>query len=103
MLPSASIGGRKKALHGMYEPVHGSAPDISGQDKANPLAMIQSFAMCLKYSFDMGEDADLIEQACKNVLDAGLRTPDILEAGMTKISTTDMGDHVTKELDKLSA
>ena len=105
MLPSASLGaadsdGRRKAL---YEPVHGSAPDIAGQGIANPMAMIQSFAMCLKYSFDMGEDADLIEQACKNVLDAGLRTADIMEAGMTKISTTQMGDSLAKELDKLAA
>ena len=105
MLPSASLGaadsdGRRKAL---YEPVHGSAPDIAGQGIANPMAMIQSFAMCLKYSFDMGEDADLIEQACKNVLDAGLRTADIMEAGMTKISTTQMGENVAKELDKLAA
>ncbi|MEQ9557614.1 MAG: 3-isopropylmalate dehydrogenase [Rhodospirillales bacterium] len=105
MLPSASLGaadsdGRRKAL---YEPVHGSAPDIAGQGIANPMAMIQSFAMCLKYSFDMGEDADLIEQACKNVLDQGLRTADIMEAGMTKISTTQMGDSLAKELDKLAA
>ncbi len=105
MLPSASLGaadesGRRKAL---YEPVHGSAPDIAGQGIANPLAMIQSFAMCLKYSFDMGEDADLIDQACKNVLDGGLRTADIMEAGMTKISTDQMGENVAKELDKLSA
>ncbi|MEQ9682227.1 MAG: isocitrate/isopropylmalate family dehydrogenase, partial [Rhodospirillales bacterium] len=63
----------------------------------------QSFAMCLKYSFDMGEDADLIEQACKNVLDQGLRTADIMETGMTKISTTQMGDSLAKELDKLAA
>ena len=105
MLPSASLGaadsdGRRKAL---YEPVHGSAPDIAGQGIANPLAMIQSFAMCLKYSFDMGEDADLIEQACKNVLDQGLRTADIMEDGMSKISTSEMGESVAKELDKLAA
>ncbi|PIW26721.1 MAG: 3-isopropylmalate dehydrogenase [Rhodospirillales bacterium CG15_BIG_FIL_POST_REV_8_21_14_020_66_15] len=105
MLPSASLGaadadGRRKAL---YEPVHGSAPDIAGQGIANPLAMIQSFAMCLKYSFDMGEDADLVEQACRNALDAGLRTADIMEAGTTKISTSQMGEAVTRELDKLAA
>ena len=73
MLPSASLGpadelGRRLAL---YEPVHGSAPDIVGQGKANPLAMIQSYAMMLRYSFDMGEDADLVEQAVRNVLDLG--------------------------------
>ena len=105
MLPSASLGaadasGRRKAL---YEPVHGSAPDIAGQDKANPLAMIQSFAMCLKYSFDMGEDADLIDQACKNVLDRGVRTADIAEKGQTAISTTAMGETLVKELDTLAA
>jgi len=70
MLPSASLGeadesGRRRA---MYEPVHGSAPDIAGEDKANPLATILSYAMCLRYSFDMGEDADMIEKAVENVL-----------------------------------
>lgn len=78
MLPSASLGeadaqGRRKAL---YEPVHGSAPDIAGKDMANPLATIMSFAMCLRYSFDMAAEADLIETAVKNVLKGGLRTAD---------------------------
>ncbi|MEK9673243.1 MAG: 3-isopropylmalate dehydrogenase [Rhodospirillaceae bacterium] len=105
MLPSASLGaadadGRRRAL---YEPVHGSAPDIAGKELANPLAMIQSFAMCLKYSFDMGDDADLVDQACKNVLDAGQRTADIMEDGMEKISTSAMGAAVVRELDKLAA
>ncbi len=105
MLPSASLGaadsdGRRRA---MYEPVHGSAPDIAGQDLANPLAMVQSFVMCLKYSFDMGEDADLIDQACKNVLDAGKRTSDIAEEGVGAISTTAMGEALVAELDSLAA
>ena len=79
MLPSASLGATnaKGKRPGMYEPVHGSAPDIAGQDKANPLAMIMSFAMMLKYSFDMLEDSNIIEKAIQNVLSKGLRTLDI--------------------------
>ncbi len=104
MLPSASLGpadnaGRRRAL---YEPVHGSAPDIAGQGKANPLAMIQSYAMMLRYSFDMGEDADLVEQAVRNALAAGLRTSDIMQAGMTAVSCERMGEAITLELDKLA-
>jgi 3-isopropylmalate dehydrogenase len=104
MLPSASLGapdaaGKRKAL---YEPVHGSAPDIAGKDVANPLATILSFAMCLRYSFDMGAEADLIETAVKNVLKGGLRTADIMQAGKAKVSTTVMGEAVVRELDKLS-
>jgi len=105
MLPSASLGaaddsGRRKAL---YEPVHGSAPDIAGESKANPLATVLSFAMCLRYSFDMGEDADMLEKACANVLDAGYRTGDIMQDGMTLVSTQQMGEKVCDELDKLAA
>jgi 3-isopropylmalate dehydrogenase len=105
MLPSASLGapdesGRRRAL---YEPVHGTAPDIAGRELANPLAMLLSFAMCLRYSFDMIEDADLLETAVRNVLDAGLRTADIMQPGKTKVSTTEMGEAVTKELDRLAA
>ena len=105
MLPSASLGapdsdGRRKA---MYEPVHGSAPDIAGEDKANPLATILSYAMTLRYSFDMAEDANYIEQAVQNVLANGLRTGDIMQPGMTLVSCTQMGNAVTKELDKLAA
>ena len=104
MLPSASLGapdesGRRKA---MYEPVHGTAPDIAGQDKANPLAMILSYAMCLRYSFDMGEDADLVETAVQNVLESGVRTGDIMQPGMTLISCGQMGEAVTAELGKLA-
>ncbi len=103
MLPSASIGaadaaGKRKAL---YEPVHGSAPDIAGKDLANPLATILSFAMMLRYSFDMDEDAGMIEQAVKNVLAGGLRTADIMQPGKARVSTTVMGESITRELDKL--
>ncbi len=103
MLPSASLGaadadGKRKAL---YEPVHGSAPDIAGQDIANPLATILSFAMMLRYSFDMGDDATLIENAVQNVLKGGLRTGDIMQPGMAKVSTTVMGESLINELDKL--
>ena len=103
MLPSASLGaadaaGKRKAL---YEPVHGSAPDIAGQDIANPLATILSFAMMLRYSFDMGGDATLIEDAVQNVLKGGLRTADIMQPGMAKVSTTVMGESLINELDKL--
>ncbi len=105
MLPSASLGasdesGRQAAL---YEPVHGSAPDIAGQGIANPLAQILSFSMLLRYSFDMFEDADLVDQAVQNVLDQGLRTGDIMGDGKTQVSTAAMGDAITKELDKLAA
>jgi len=105
MLPSATLSGadasgRRRAL---YEPVHGSAPDIAGEDKANPLATILSYAMTLRYSFDMNEDADLIEKAVANVLASGLRTGDIMQDGMTLVSCTAMGEAVTIELDKLAA
>jgi len=102
-LPSASLGdvdehGRRKAL---YEPVHGSAPDIAGQKIANPIATILSYAMALRYSFDMPEEAELIEKAVQNVLGSGMRTADIMSAGMTKVSTTEMGDIILRELDKI--
>jgi 3-isopropylmalate dehydrogenase len=106
MLPSASLGaedpttGRRMAL---YEPVHGSAPDIAGQGKANPLAEILSFAMLLRYSFDMGEDADMLEKAVDNVLNSGIRTGDIMTPGGTLVSTEGMGTAIMAELDKLAA
>ena len=104
MLPSASLGpvnssGKRAA---MYEPVHGSAPDIAGEGKANPLAMIMSFAMMLKYSFDMNEDSALIEQAVQQVLSKGLRTEDIAKSGEAAISTQEMGQAVIDELAILS-
>ena len=105
MLPSASLGspdssGRRMAL---YEPVHGSAPDITGQGLANPLATLLSFAMMLRYSFDLDEDAEMVETAARNVLNGGLRTADIMQPGMAKVSTTVMGESITQELDKLAA
>ena len=105
MLPAASLGeadpsGRCPAL---YEPVHGSAPDIAGQGIANPLATILSFSMLLRYSFDIDEDAEMIDRAVKVVLDSGMRTEDIMETGKTKVSTDEMGEAVLKELDKLVA
>ena len=104
MLPSASLGPEKEngTRAAMYEPVHGSAPDIAGQSKANPLAMIMSFAMMLKYSFDMEEDSKLIEKAVQNVLLKGLRTADIKDGADEIISTTEMGVAVIEELKILS-
>jgi len=103
MLPSASLGapdatGRRLAL---YEPVHGSAPDIAGKGIANPLAMVLSFAMMLRYSFDLSEDAKLIETAVEKVLAGGLRTADIQAVGTARVSTQVMGEAVVRELDKL--
>ena len=82
----------------MYEPVHGSAPDIAGQDKANPMACILSFAMALRYSFDLGAEADHLEQAAERVLAKGYRTGDIMNAGGQLVSTTQMTDAVLAEL-----
>ena len=102
MLPSASLGapmanGRPKAL---YEPVHGSAPDIAGQAKANPIACILSFAMALRYSFDQGDEAARLEQAVESVLASGARTADLMgPEGGTPISTSEMGDAILAALD----
>ena len=95
MLPSASLDVNGK---GMYEPCHGSAPDIAGQGLANPLATILSAAMMLRYSLDEGETADRIEAAVSNVLDQNLRTADIWSEGMQKVSTSEMGDAVVAAL-----
>ena len=105
MLPSASLGEMDPAgcRPALYEPVHGSAPDIAGQGIANPLATILSYSMLLRYSFNMEDDADIIDQAVRNVLDKGLRTSDIMEPGKSKVSTESMGKAITNELDKLSA
>ncbi len=103
MLPSASLGSEKNGKRSaMYEPVHGSAPDIAGEGKANPLAMIMSFAMMLKYSFDMNEDSALIEKSVQNVLSKGLRTTDITQGDEKPISTKEMGSAVIEELNILS-
>jgi 3-isopropylmalate dehydrogenase len=106
MLPSASLGaadqktGRRKAL---YEPVHGSAPDIAGKGIANPIAMIASFGMALRYSFDMVAEADLLDKAIAATLDRGIRTADIFSEGTTKVGTTEMAAAVIAELDRLAA
>ncbi|MDK3075176.1 3-isopropylmalate dehydrogenase [Sedimentitalea sp. JM2-8] len=103
MLPSASLGapmanGRPKAL---YEPVHGSAPDIAGQGKANPIACILSFAMALRYSFDQGDEATRLENAVEKVLADGLRTADLIgEEGVQPVSTREMGDAILAALDE---
>jgi 3-isopropylmalate dehydrogenase len=105
MLPSASLGevdpktGKRKA---MYEPVHGSAPDIAGKAMANPIAMIASFGMALRYSFNMGKEADMVEQAIAATLDKGLRTADIKSEGMKVINTSQMGDAILSEMEKLA-
>jgi len=96
MLPSASLGEPGKP--GVYEPVHGSAPDIAGQGKANPLATILSFAMALRYSLNSGEEADIIEAAVQDVLTSGTRTADIMADGCTEVSTSDIGDALIKSL-----
>ncbi len=104
MLPSAALGAKDaagKAL-GLYEPVHGSAPDIMGQGIANPIATILSFVMMLRYSFDLQKEAELIETAINNALNKGLRTADIMQTGMTKTSTAEMGDAIIAELTKLA-
>jgi 3-isopropylmalate dehydrogenase len=106
MLPSASLGapdaktGHRKAL---YEPVHGSAPDIAGQSKANPIATIASLGMALRYSFDMAKEADLVDKAIANVLAAGFRTGDIMQPNMRLVGTTEMGSAIVKELERLAA
>src|ERR1700678_627874 len=103
MLPSASLGakinGKQAAL---YEPIHGSAPDIAGKGLANPIAAILSFAMCLRYSFGRVEDAALLEKAVERVLAEGYRTGDIMQPGMNKVGTREMTDAILKSLDKLS-
>jgi 3-isopropylmalate dehydrogenase len=106
MLPSASLGeidAKTKKRRSLFEPVHGSAPDIAGQGLANPIAMISSFGMALRYSFDMGKEADLLDQAIAGVLAAGLRTGDIMQPGMTQVGTADMGGAILAELRKLAA
>jgi 3-isopropylmalate dehydrogenase len=105
MLPSASLGavdprtGRRKAF---YEPVHGSAPDIAGRKLANPIAMVGSLAMALRYSFDQKENADLLDRAIAAVLASGLRTADIAAKGTNTVGTTEMGDAILRELDNLT-
>src|ERR1700723_3135813 len=104
MLPSASLGdidAKSKKRKSLFEPVHGSAPDIAGKGLANPIAMLASFGMALRYSFDMGALADRLDAAIAAVLAAGLRTADIKSEGTTAVSTTQMGEAIVKELQAL--
>jgi 3-isopropylmalate dehydrogenase len=106
MLPSASLGEvdpKTRKRKAMYEPVHGSAPDIAGKGVANPIAMIASFGMALRYSFNMGKEADMIEQAIAATLAKGLRTADIKSEGTKAVSTKEMGDAIVSEMEKLAA
>ena len=100
LLPSASLGAKNKngEMRAMYEPIHGSAPDIAGKGTANPIATILSFAMALKYSLDLDKEADGLEKAVQDVLDDGLRTKDILSKGMKEVSTSEMGTAIISKL-----
>jgi len=100
LLPSASLGTKDKngKMRSMYEPVHGSAPDIAGTGKANPIATILSFSMALRYSLDLDKEADNLDQAVQKVLDDGLRTKDILSKGKKEVSTSQMGDAIISKL-----
>jgi 3-isopropylmalate dehydrogenase len=106
MLPSASLGEvdpKTKKRRALYEPVHGSAPDIAGKGLANPIAMIASFAMALRYSFGMLKEADMIDRAIAAALAKGLRTADIKSEGSTVVGTAEMGDAIIAEVEKLAA
>jgi 3-isopropylmalate dehydrogenase len=106
MLPSATLGAIDPTTgkrHALYEPIHGSAPDIAGKGIANPLAQILSFAMLLRWSFAMEDEAALVEAAVQKVLAGGLRTADIMQPGMARVGTSVMGEAVVRELDKLAA
>ena len=108
LLASASLGERQTeyGTFGLYEPIHGSAPDIAGKGLANPIAQTLSYAMMLRYSFDLGKDADMVELAVENVLKAGYRTGDLLVGntdGVKKVGTQEMGDAIVAELNALSA
>jgi 3-isopropylmalate dehydrogenase len=97
--PSGNVGGTTP----VFEPVHGSAPDIAGKGVANPIACIMSFAMALRYSFDLPDEAAVVEKAVTRVLEQGLRTGDIMQAGKTKAGTREMGEAVLKALEKSGA
>jgi 3-isopropylmalate dehydrogenase len=106
MLPSASLGemdAKTERRKAMYEPVHGSAPDIAGKGMANPIAMLASFGMALRYSFNMGQEADRLDAAIAAALGKGLRTADIKSDGCTIVSTAEMGEAVVGELELLSS
>jgi 3-isopropylmalate dehydrogenase len=106
MLPSASLGDvdpKTKKRKALYEPVHGSAPDIAGKGLANPIAMVASFAMALRYSFNLAKQADQIEEAIAAALAKGLRTGDIAAPGQKSIGTKEMGDAILSELEQIAA
>jgi 3-isopropylmalate dehydrogenase len=105
MLPSASLGEKQEdgSQHALYEPVHGSAPDIAGQDIANPIATILSLSMMLRYSFDMADEADLVENAIQKVLQSGLRTSDIMQDGAKQVGTTEMGNAIIAAIEELAS
>jgi 3-isopropylmalate dehydrogenase len=96
MLPSASLGDKNR---GMYEPVHGSAPDLEGQDKANPIATILSAAMMLRHSFDCEEESKTIEHAVDKVLGQDYRTTDIMSRGKKTVGTKEMGELICEAID----
>ena len=96
MIPSSSLG---ETSNGLYEPIHGSAPDIAGKDVINPIACILSAAMMLRYSFDMSKEADAIEQAVDSVLTKGYRTTDMMSEGMKQVGTKEMGALIRKEIE----
>ena len=100
LLPSASLGAKDKngKIRSMYEPVHGSAPDIAGKNIANPIATILSLSMALRYSLDLDNEAEQLDLAVQKVLDDGLRTKDIMSSGHREVSTSDMGDAIIAKL-----
>ncbi len=100
LLPSASLGEKDKdgKIRSLYEPVHGSAPDIAGKNIANPIASILSLSMALRYSLDLDKEADLLETAVQSVLDEDIRTKDIMSPGKKEVSTSDMGDAIISKL-----
>jgi 3-isopropylmalate dehydrogenase len=100
LLPSASLGAKNKdgEMRSMYEPIHGSAPDIAGKGIANPIASILSFAMALRYSLDLDNEADALEKAVQEVLNEGIRTRDIISKGMKEVTTSEMGSAIISKL-----
>src|SRR5882762_2123602 len=98
----SDVDPKTKKRKAMYEPVHGSAPDIAGKGMANPIAMLASFGMALRYSFNMGKEADLLDQAIAAALAKGLRTADIKSEGCKIVSTKEMGEAIVGEMEKLA-
>ena len=100
LLPSASLGAKDKngKIRSLFEPCHGSAPDIAGKNISNPIATILSFSMALRYSLDMDKEADALDNAVQQVLDDGLRTKDIVSKGTKEVTTSQMGDAIISKL-----